>query len=409
MRRLTLLSLNNSPRLNKGAALLVILFLILAIFSTVLVSKLSANNLEIQRQQKTAIALAQAKEALIAWSVMNGDNGTNTLPRPGTLPCPEDPLTPGRQKATCTSTTGSSLGRLPWKTLGIDELRDAQGEPLWYSVSNNFRPAPPNYRAINSDTQGSIQLYAEDGTTLLTPPGEELAAIIIAPGPPLNGQDRVLSPNTPTSFLDSGNGRNNTIAAGPFIKGIAKDAQGQVIVNDLVIGLRANELISAIEVRALKEAQNALNQHLINVGKFPNPARPNGINCTSSIADVRTPNTCNHDSTTCFGRLPEDSLSSYGLADWFKQNGWGRLFTYAVNQSHVLDGSGAGCSTALNVDGQIKRYILIAPGSPVNGRIRPSLILQDYLEDNSNSDGWNPNPDFSTPSTISNDKLWSIP
>ena len=395
------MSLATFPKDSNGAALLVMLFLVLVAFSTIIVSQLSRANLEVQRQNKTLEVLAQAKQALIAWSVLNGDTGTNPLRRPGALPCPADPGNPGIQKATCAAGTGTAIGRLPWKTLGIDELRDAYGEPLWYSVSNVFRPAPPNYGAINSDRAGTLLLYAPDGETLLTPEGDEFAAAIFSPGPPLMNQDRNAAPNAAASYLDTGNGRNNANANGPFIAGPARNATGEVVVNDLVTGIRAAELIRAVENRVLEEAKIALASYVVLNGAYPHPAKQDDPDCASAITDVRNPPSCVQDSATCSGRLPDIPSPS----TWFQPNGWGRSIAYAVHDE------GIGCTAPLSVDGKAKQYVLIAPGTPRPGQVRTTASpnLANYLDDASNFDAWDPEFQFITPSATSNDQIRNSP
>jgi hypothetical protein len=288
----------------------------------------------------------------------------------------------------------------------MERLRDASGETLWYAVSDNFRIPSLNKAAVNSDTKGSLLLYAADASTLSTPVGEELAAIILAPGSPLPWQDRVALPNNDASgYLDAFNGKNNANAAGPFVMGPVKDADGNLVTNDLVVGITARELLSALERRALNEAQKALKEYFMANGHYPNPAPHNAPNCTSSISDVKlAASPCSSDSATCFGRLPEDALEPY-VASWFLQNGWGRVMIYAINDS------GSGCSTPIHVDGKEKKYILVAPGSARNGQHRPSTSLSDYLEDTNNTnsaDAWSENPEFSTPGARSNDQIRSF-
>jgi hypothetical protein len=404
-------NMHRGPARNRGAALLLLLFMVVVVFSTALITSLAAKNPEIQRQQTTLEALAQAKQALIAWSVMQGDVGTSSNPRPGTLPCPDrnffGSADSGNASGSCSTNGGTSIGRLPWRSLGMERLRDASGETLWYAVSDNFRNPSLNKVPINSDSKGSLLLYAADGSTLSTPTGEELAAIILAPGPPLPGQDRIALPNNNApSYLDAFNGKNNANAGGPFVMGPVKDANGNLVTNDLVVSVTARELLSALERRALNEAQIALKEYFNANGHYPNPAPHNAPNCTSSIADVKlAASPCSSDSATCFGRLPEDALEPY-VALWFLQNGWGRVMIYAINDS------GAGCSMPIHVDGKEKNYILIAPGSACNGQIRPSTSLSDYLEDTNNlddTDAWSGNPEFSTPNTRSNDQIRSFP
>ena len=397
-----------SARRNRGAALLSLLLMVIIAVSTVLVSSLLSGNLEVQRQQKTLEAMAQAKQALIAWSVMQGDVGTDSYRRPGTLPCPDanffGGVNSGNAAGSCSGAGGTSIGRLPWKSLGTDRLRDVNGETLWYAISDKFRNPSLSSAAINSDTKGSLLLYAPDGTTLTTPAGEELAAIIFAPGLPLPGQDRAALPNAAASYLDAFNGKNNANATGPFIMGPTKDGSGNVVVNDIVVGITARELISAAEQRALNEATNALKKYYDANGHYPNAAPFNGADCTSLVTNVSasTIPPCASDSAACFGRLPEDELTPH-VAAWFTQNAWGRVMAYALNDAT------AACPALLKVGGETRSYVLIAPGSARNGQNRPSTSLSDYLEDPDNTDAWSGDPDFSVPGINSNDQLRSLP
>ena len=397
-----------------GAALLLSLLIALMLSLTFFFNAANTGTLNAHRQQASEKVLAQAKAALIAWSVLQGDIGSSpTTRRPGTLPCP-DTNNSGNQAASCSAAGGTSIGRLPWRTLGIEDLRDADGERLWYALSNNFRRAAGlNDKAINSDAQGTLQLYANDGTSLLTPPGEELAAIIFSAGSPLAGQDRLSGPSNAANYLDAANARNNATAAGPFISGPVMSTQGDTVLNDLAIAVSARELISAIEKRALREAQNSLAAYAINNGgKYPNPAKANDATCMTLISDIGSYNFCSSDSSVCFGRLPEESLAPY-TSLWFKQNGWGRVMTYAVNKNSALDPSALECSTSLSVDGALKSYVLVAPGSAKSGQTRPSSSLANYLDDAANHDAWTSlssgQPNSAAPTAASNDQLRSLP
>lgn len=410
--------LRSPPKTSKGGALLIMLFLILAAFSTIIVNQLSRANLEAQKQKKTLDALAQAKQALIAWSVLQGDASSGINVRPGVLPCPDrndlGTINSGSAGGSCSSLGGTTIGRLPWKSLGAGDLRDADGELLWYAVSESFRKTSSSKpAAINSNTKGTLLLFASDGTTLMTPAGEELAAIIFAPGRPLPEQDRSASPNGISSYLDSGSGLSNTSANGPFITGYLKDSQGNILVNDIAIGITARELVTAVEKRVLKEAQNALATYAAaNGGDYPNPAHPNGAYCAAVKSDISDgDNSCDSDPNTCIGRLPEDSLWTYMAQPWFRQNAWGRVMTYAVNKDYAQNNGGTDCFANLNVAAHTKHYVLIAPGTARSGqnRLVPTPALTAYLEDPNNTDAWGAEPNFSTPSAASNDQLRSFP
>ena len=176
------------------------------------------------------------------------------------------------------------------------------------------------------------------------------------------------------------------------------------MINDQITGISAKELIASLEKRGLREAENALAAYAVaNGGKYPNPASGN---CNALIANVSAPGVCASDSTTCIGRLPEDALAGLA-AHWFLANGWGRTTVYSVNKSDAIDSTGANCTTSLNVDGESRRYILIAPGTAKAAQNRPSPHLTDYLDDTVNSDAWSGNPDFTSPGAGSNDQLRS--
>ena len=404
-----------SPRRQRGAVLLLALLLALTLALSLFFQAVDPVTARLARERRTEQALAQTKAALIAWSVVQGDLDDETYDRPGSLPCPDHGDT-GTAAAGCASASASasasSLGRLPWKTLGIEALRDADGERLWYALSNNFRVR--HSAAINSDTRGQLQLYAADGTTLLTPAGEELAAIIFAAGPPLAGQDRVAGPDNAANYLDAAGPWNNASAPGPFVSGPLKNAPGEIVINDRVMALPPRELLAAAEQRALSEAQSALAAFaLAHAGKYPNPAKADDAICLSTIANIKSNNTCsNVGSNACFGRLPENAPATT-LAPWFLRNGWGRVLSYAVNKNSVVDPSGADCSASLTVDGAAKAYVLLAPGAAKSGQTRPSSALADYLDDPANADAWTSGSSgqtsFAKPSTASNDALRSRP
>ena len=155
-----------APRRNRGIALLMLLFIVLAFASTWLVSALSKTNVENQRQKRTVAALAQAKEALIAYVAANPD--LSGKKRPGDFPCPamdegwSPPVVDSCGNSSGTTGQEKRLGRLPWKKLGLPPLRDGSGELLWYAVSNNFKN---NTRIpkLDSTTSGTITVRDSSG------------------------------------------------------------------------------------------------------------------------------------------------------------------------------------------------------------------------------------------------------
>lgn len=63
-----------------------------------------------------------------------------------------------------------AVGRLPWRTLSLDKLTDAAGEPLWYVVSPGWaKPNNTAHTVINSNTprQLTVDGVASDSVALI--------------------------------------------------------------------------------------------------------------------------------------------------------------------------------------------------------------------------------------------------
>ena len=155
-----------------------------------------------ERDIKTGAALRQAKRALLAYVTQYAARG-NTI-EPGQMPCPEslNAVGTGKQgQASSNCGNGLAVGRLPWETLGVDEIRDGDGEPVWYVLSPGFRSAP-----INFGTPGRLTY---DGSP------NSAVALLIAPGPALNTQSDPAAPPAGCSKVDQQIGTRNKAALDP--------------------------------------------------------------------------------------------------------------------------------------------------------------------------------------------------
>ena len=215
--------------------------------------------------------LEEAKQALLQ-SAYNYPT-TNDL-GPGRLPCAD---TDNDGVADC----GSTFGRLPWAqaNLNLYDIRDADGERLWYAVSSSFRPQAA---IINSDTSGTLTLRDQGGNVIydgsnpggLTQYG--VAAVIIAPGAitARNGvpQDRsVANVNDPDHYLDLvvGTEDNATVthssATDGFILGPVDSASTDA-VNDQFIVITAAEVAEVAEQATLQAYRGAIDQYMVDTG-----------------------------------------------------------------------------------------------------------------------------------------------
>ncbi len=195
----------------RGFALIALLALAALISAFLIASALnltSAGNSN-EREEHSMNALRKAKAALIAYAASEQwqlYKTPATYFQPGALPCPDQD---DDGDADCTgSTSFSMIGRVPFKTLGIDDLRDASGERLWYALSHDFRKMQcpsANCTTINSDTLGQL-------TVTGMAPATQVVAIVFAPGAELDLravggplQDRVAGHNDYTNYLENVN------------------------------------------------------------------------------------------------------------------------------------------------------------------------------------------------------------
>ncbi len=262
------------PARQHGAALLILLALVSVALTYAVVAGLnrSAAGMAQERAQKTTTALAQAKEALIAYAVTYADDPSHAKRIPGYLPCPEIAAEIGKEgvakSPSCDGPLVSQLGRLPWRTLGLGPVTDGSGECLWYAVSGTYKSwfngvttDTATSNMMNWDTNGQFEVRAGDGTTYLAGPaaGNRAVAVIFAPGSALSGQNRTPDANAPlcagnytaANYLETAAGVNNSVvsttanALDAFIAGAKSDR-----FNDQLVYITRADIWSAVKKRS---------------------------------------------------------------------------------------------------------------------------------------------------------------
>lgn len=185
---------------HRGAGLILVALFLLAVMGSVAAIGMSAHATHVHRNRLSERALAQAREALIAFAA---ERPITREVGPGYLPCP-DTDDDGWAEATCGSLSGhlgqaERLGRLPWKTLGLPDLRDGHGERLWYAVSTRHKgllncAASPECREMSpASALGTLTVRDPSGAVLHDGTAADPAraadggaiAVVIAPGTPL--------------------------------------------------------------------------------------------------------------------------------------------------------------------------------------------------------------------------------
>ncbi len=274
----------HNHRNQQGAALLIFFLLLLTTGVVFFVSQLALDRGGLRYEDNTTEALARAKEALISHAVSFYQQGNEGLY--GFLPCPETQAvgTEGNQQGNCTGQYINAIGRLPWRTLGIQPLKDGAGECLWYAVSGEYKfgnynpgaPPPPSTRSEmhNADSPGMFRLLDENLNLVKgNLPEDRVVAVVIAPGPQLAGQNRpaananlpckVARTNAdPAQYLEIVGGVDNSdvSAAVDSIDDFvgALNLQG-ANVNDRVLTITASEIFNAIR------RQTDFNTHMHNL------------------------------------------------------------------------------------------------------------------------------------------------
>jgi hypothetical protein len=327
------------PRAQRGVALLFGLILFALIGVSVIISIARGSDPEIERDRRTERALAHAKAALIGYAVDVLLSPGNRL---GGLPCP-DMFDNGSAELACGDAAGSSpesrLGRLPWRTLGLPDLRDGDGERLWYAVSNGFKNntptsciTPNDPGCINSESRGTISVHAptgspsHDGTNPDPYAPSGAIALIIAPGRILtrlgapgsqNRTPEALDPSkpqlNPVNYLDTASGLSgpaptidNAVNNERFVSGPVFDASGKVIINDRILAITYQDLIPRLENRVARELRICLDEYAAaNGARYP-WASDTSASAVSSGMGLAFPDTDN----MRWGRIADDLLNT---------------------------------------------------------------------------------------------------
>lgn len=312
----------------RGAALMVMLVIMVMGIAAMLINSLSATKLKNARQETTAAALAQAKDALIGYAITYGDMPTHSGEVHGYLPCPDNDGVnlEGSAEPSCGSQNVSVLGRLPWKTLGLPALRDGDGECLWYAVSGTYKNNPKT-DLMNWDNNGQFQAYAADGTRLDSD-NNQVVAVIFSPSTALDNQNRAPDGNAPicggnytaSAYLDNDtahgidNANVNTVASA-----VSKFIQGgnNGKVNDRTVFITRQDIWNAMLKRSdftntLKLLTQRVAECLADYGRhnrdwFNNP-NPDNMSlpwpAPLALSDYAVNDNYNDDDNRYAGRVP---------------------------------------------------------------------------------------------------------
>jgi hypothetical protein len=330
----------SSRTLQQGQAAIILLLLVgLGVIALVYGMATPAKE-SIERDKKTAAALAQARDALIGRAATD-----NSIP--GSLPCP-DTDNDGSAELFAGNSCPSYIGRLPWRTLGLPDLRDGSGERLWYALSSNFRDHPL-VQPLNSDTAGQLTITGSAAAA-------NVIAIVFSPGSVVGAQLRnAANENNVANYLEGENANGDTV----YTAALASDT-----FNDNLLPITSDALFNVVNIRVAKEAIAALETYraLNNYYPFANPygSLP-PYNCSNGLNRGRIPIT----PTGC-GQAAWPGSAPV----WFANNNWNLVTHYAFSKACGQLGLPLGLDALV-----MGACDLLGNLSGVLGIIDPALIL----------------------------------
>ncbi len=227
--------------------------------------EVSVSDIEYRQNVSTSKALAQAKQALIAYAVTYIDNNAGEF---AFLPCPDVSAiagTEGNSDGSCGAKNANTLGLFPWGTLETGVMKSSTGDCLWYAVSGHYKNvnAATKTDMLNEDTNGSFEIYESGGVLIQgTQPEDRVVAVIVDPSNAVGGQDRVFDDSSicglnddPTLFVEGDGTIDNASIAGTadtldaFIMGGTRTDELATPFNDRVVTITRDEIWQAVLAR----------------------------------------------------------------------------------------------------------------------------------------------------------------
>ncbi|MBF8273021.1 MAG: hypothetical protein HW380_2126 [Magnetococcales bacterium] len=203
----------------RGSAMLAVLALLVAVLGAAFYQLLEPHPQRLADREGTMRRLAEAIFGLRAFAGQSE----------GKLPCPDLDFPPdGYANAECVYMRGRVVGWLPWRTLGLGPLRDEGGNFFWYAVAGGFlmgRGADVIDRSLRME-----------GLTDL-----EVAAVVIAPGWSLLGQDKIRNEGVGEDRVRGWLEGRNSVLAQTVTTGVFEQRMESLEFNDRVLPLLAGQ------------------------------------------------------------------------------------------------------------------------------------------------------------------------
>lgn len=237
-------------RRQSGAVLILLFVALIMAAATVILAALNNGSPQLRDRANKQREMQTIKEALLTYALTNPEYN-NSPNGPGRLPCSD---TDNDGLMNCTA-NAIGLGRLPERIVPpigspiflSDRYADV-GQQFWFAVAPAFRQSS---NSLNTNSTSTLSLDGVGG----------IAAVIIAPGPNLEGQVRVNNSQAGL-YLES-----NNITGPSFLSNHPTDP---ALLNDMVVSITVNEVMTYATLRVAQEMRRLLGlYYAANGNSFP--------------------------------------------------------------------------------------------------------------------------------------------
>ena len=332
-----------SYRAQSGVAFLLFITVMVLTGTLFTVGKLSINQKNNERSSSSFKKLQTAQDAVLGYAL--------SQPIPGVLPCPD--ISGNGDADNTASGCAQQKGWLPFRTLGLEDLRDQSGEKLWYVIDPEYSLATAPF---NSST-----------ISRLNQEGNPLAFAILAPNDVLANQQRSANIANANNYLEGVNSD-----ADPFTVAYQNDSDH----NDQLLVYSTKKFWTLIESSTvIPAASTALNQYFTDCGSYP-WAASFAVSPLNSVVGLQQGSLASDSPLASDGSGCASTLS---LPAWLTDH-WALEIQYQFclnTEGQCLSISGDESTTATAA--------LLAAGTSLAGQDRTTKTLGNYFENENSS------------------------
>jgi len=237
-----------SLKKQKGAVIILLFVAMIMTITTVFLAAMSNRSPQLRDQLKKQAEMQQIKESLLTYAMSLPDYSVANL-GPGRLPCLDR-----NNDGVMECGTNRIVGRLPasiddaflTSPLQLSNSYTGIDQQYWFAVSRDFRQ---DVASLNTSTH--TRLISLNGVT-------NYAALLIAPGPALGGQERNLLSQF-DRYLESTTTNSSTV----FLNVNTVDP---TYFNDMIVPITVSEVMSLSTLRVAQEMKRVVDYFHVNSG-----------------------------------------------------------------------------------------------------------------------------------------------